>query len=85
MVTATGLGIKRVYIRHYRDNGSTVAYCEWSDGSRTEGHIRPQCHCVHGGQPSHFIGCDGAPFGEHMTALMNRAVRDGAPVSFEVW
>ena len=29
--------IKRAYVRHYSDNGQTVAYIEWSDGSRTEG------------------------------------------------
>ena len=84
-MTTTQTEIKRAYIRHYRDSDSTVAYCEWADGGRTEGHIRTQCGCVHGEQPSHFIGCNGAPFGEHMTALLARAVRDGAPVSFEVW
>ena len=29
--------IRRYYIRRYSDNGQTVAYVEWSDGSRTEG------------------------------------------------
>lgn len=27
----------RYYIRRYSDNEQTVAYVEWSDGSRTEG------------------------------------------------
>lgn len=31
------LTIKRAYIRHYSDNGQTLAYIEWNDGSRTEG------------------------------------------------
>lgn len=29
--------IKRVYTRHYHDNGQNCAYVEWQDGSRTEG------------------------------------------------
>lgn len=29
--------IARAYVREYRDSGHTVAYVEWSDGSRTEG------------------------------------------------
>lgn len=28
--------IKRIYTRRYRDNGQTVAYIDWDDGSRTE-------------------------------------------------
>lgn len=33
------LTITRAYVRRYRDNESTVAYVEWSDGSRTEGRL----------------------------------------------
>jgi hypothetical protein len=29
--------IVRAYVRHYSDNGQSLAYVEWSDGSRTEG------------------------------------------------
>ena len=28
--------IKRIYQRHYTDNGQTKIYVDWSDGSRTE-------------------------------------------------
>ncbi len=29
--------ITKAFIRHYSDNGQTVAYVEWKDGVRTEG------------------------------------------------
>jgi hypothetical protein len=32
-----GLKITAAYVRTYSDSGQTVAYVEWSDGSRTEG------------------------------------------------
>ncbi len=32
--------ITRAYVRHYNDNGETIAYVEWSDRSRTEGNLK---------------------------------------------
>jgi hypothetical protein len=70
--------ISRAYIRHYSDNRQTTAYVEWSDGSRTEGHAH-----ILGDKP----GGQGWLFtcGDHMTALLRRAERDGLPIEREIW
>ena len=70
--------ITRFYIRHYRDNGQTTAYCEWAGGGRTEGN---EHHC------DNFHECcrEDAHFGAHMTALARRAIRAGLTIETEVW
>lgn len=60
--------IKRVFIRHYTDNGSTKVYVEWANGSRTEGNV-----------------CGRKGLGAHMTALLERAKRQGLKVERETW
>lgn len=64
--------IKRVYTRHYRDNGSFKAYVEWGDGSRTEG----DAENYHG---------ELIPADPHMGGLFDRALREGLTVEREVW
>lgn len=66
------LTITKVYARHYRDNGQTRAYVEWSNGDRTEG-AAEKYHGV-------LI-----PKGEHMGALFDRAIREGLTVGREIW
>lgn len=68
--------IKRIFVRRYRDNGDTVAYVEWANGSRTEGRPamfsrRRQLYCF--------------TFGTHMHALFERAKRDGLHLERETW
>lgn len=69
--------ITRAYVRTYTDNGQTVAYVEWIDNKgksgRTEGGIHSDC-CV---REPHF--------GSHMTALLDRAKREGLQVEREQW
>ena len=74
-------GISRFYIRHYRDSGQTVAYCEWTDGARTEGQMTT--YHAEGG----FGDCClfDNKFGIHMTQLAMRAIRDGLTIETEVW
>jgi hypothetical protein len=69
--------IKRIYIRRYRDNGQTMAYCDWADGSRTE--ATAQHYYEH---PSYKF----APrFGVHMHQLFARAKREGLKLQRETW
>lgn len=68
--------IKRIYTRHYRDNGQLVAYVEWADGARTEGQADRSTNPRH---PTTFS------FGTHMHALFNRAKREGLTMQREVW
>lgn len=63
--------IKRIYTRHYRDNGQSMAYVEWQDGSRTEG-VVVDYHGVL------------VPESVHMGALFDRAIREGLQVQREV-
>lgn len=63
--------ITRAYVRRYRDNGDTVAYVEWTDGSRTEARLR-------------WFGLT-RRFGDHMHALFQRAKRDGLRLERETW
>lgn len=67
-----GNKIVRVYTRHYRDNDSTKAYVEWTDGSRTEG----EAEDYHGVL---------VPVGPHMGALFDRALANGLTIGREVW
>ncbi len=62
--------IVRAYTRRYTDSGQCKAYVEWSDGSRTEGEARSY---------------NQMPIGPHMTALFERAVRDGLKIERETW
>jgi hypothetical protein len=64
--------IKRAYTRHYRDNGTRVAYVEWQDGSRTEAPA-----VLYHGVP--------IPQGDHMGQLFDRAIREGLKIEHEVW
>ncbi len=68
--------ITRAYIRHYRDNGQTSAYVEWSDGSRTEGRVG-KCSCCGRGEAEDL--------GTHMQSLFDRAQRDGLTIERETW
>lgn len=61
--------ITRIYIRHYSDNGQTMAYVEWSDGSRTEGHVKDATGAL----------------GIHMQALFDRGIREGLTIERETW
>lgn len=76
MTKTTIARVTRFYIRHYRDNGSTVAYCEWIDSKgqrgRTEGDMSPALTVP-------------ARFGTHITCLGLRAIREGLTVQFEIW
>lgn len=67
----TASTIKRVYVRRYSDNGDTVAYVEWFDGSRTEARLR-------------WFGLT-RRFGDHMHALLKRAAREGLKLERETW
>lgn len=69
------VSIKRIYVRRYSDSGDIVAYCEWSDGSRTEGRLTYR-------ELSHRSGFT---FGQHMHALFNRARREGLHMEREYW
>lgn len=70
--------ITRIYVRRYRDNGQTVAYIDWSDGSRTEGTARPYIH-----PKRQHIGV--FSFGRHMHALFARGKREGLKLERETW
>lgn len=41
--------ITKMYVRHYRDNGQTTTYVEWSDGARTEGALWTMRHYIAAG------------------------------------
>lgn len=66
--------ITGAYVRHYGDNGQTTAYVEWVDGrgqrGRTEGPATLSTH---------------QPIGTHMTALFERAKREGVEPYFDMW
>lgn len=68
--------IRRIYVRRYRDNGQTVAYVEWSDGSRTESTLAT--FCARRGRVFRS-------FGEHMHALFAAAKRQGLSLQRETW
>ena len=80
--------IERFIIRHYRDNGQTMAYCHWSDRGRTSANIQP-CYDTRG-RPDTWSGphtlltctCHSVT---HMMALAQRAIRDGIAIETEVW
>lgn len=61
--------ITAAYVRHYTDNGQTKAYVEWLDShgrsGRTEGEADRRTR---------------KPIGAHMTALFDRARREGVTV-----
>jgi len=71
--------ITRTYVRRYRDNGQTTAYVEWVDhkgqAGRTEGAVRSRDNS----QPL------AAVYGDHMGALMARAICCGLTIEREVW
>lgn len=75
-MTAKANKISRVYVRHYSDNGQTMAYVDWADGSRTCGDLHYLDH------PHRTL----APtFGAHMHALFARAKREGLRLQRETW
>lgn len=61
--------LRKVYTRLYRDNGQLSAYAEWQDGARTCGQAVAPLE----------------PAGLHMTALFDRARREGITIKHEVW
>lgn len=69
--------ITRAYVRHYRDNNSTVAYVEWIDhrgaAGRTEGPVLTT------------NGTLAQVYGLHMGALMARAICHGVEVERQTW
>ena len=70
--------ITRIYVRRYRDNGQTVTYVDWSDGSRTEG----AADRVRQWRKPGYVVFD---FGQHMHALLARANREGLKLEHETW
>ena len=70
--------ITRAYVTRYWDSGQTTAYVEWIDQrgrpGRTEGKMGPCPHCERG----HAFS-----FGAPMTALLDRAVREGLTIERE--
>ncbi len=70
--------IKRIYVRRYTDNGQTVAYVDWADGSHTEGALK------YSANPRRALLSE-ASFGTHMHALFARAKRDGLRLERETW
>ena len=66
--------ITAAYVRHYSDNGQTTAYVEWINShgktGRTEGAADPRTR---------------TPIGAHMTALLDRAAREGVTIEQQIW
>ena len=75
--------ITKFYIREYSDNGQTKVYAEWIDHKgrpgRTEGDVGP-CSCC--GREAPYVEI---ALGTHMTALRDRAKREGVEIIFETW
>lgn len=69
--------ITRIYVRRFSDTGQVRACAEWSDGSRTEGHITT--HRIPR-RPFPFF-----TFGQHMHALFQRARREGLRLERETF
>lgn len=69
--------ITRAYVRHCRDNGQTTAYVEWVDHNgkvgRTESPVKANS------------GTLAAVYGDHMGALMARAICTGHEIERETW
>jgi hypothetical protein len=67
--------ITDVTFRHYRDNDSFKVCVSWKDrcgqSGRTEGNFFPEA--------------TDQPMGDHMTALVNRAGREGVTIHGETW
>ncbi len=59
---------KRIYVCRYMNNNSVVAYAEYRNGSRTEGHLHYEGDRRRGYHPA---------FGAHMHALFAAAKRQG--------
>lgn len=72
--------IKRVYTRHYTDNGQRTAYVDWADGSRTESTTQRFYQRMPLGKGVHLF-----TFGAHMHALFARAKREGLRMERETW
>lgn len=74
---ATIAKITDAYVRHYSDNGQTTAYVAWVDSKgrtgRTEGAVRAES------------GTLAQVYGEHMGALMARAICHGIEIRRERW
>lgn len=69
--------ITRAYVRHYRDNGQTTAYVEFTDHAgkwgRTEAPVLAD------------RGTLAQVYGLHMGALMARAICHGIEIERETW
>lgn len=70
--------ITAAYTRHYRDNGQTTAYVEWTDRRGKQGRTEGRVCSRDGDAPN-------TPAGPHMAALFARAKRDGVPITHEIW
>lgn len=72
--------ITKAYIRHYRDNGQTMAYVEWIDS-------RGQTGRTEGGVKIEMTGCNnrGETLKANMGALFARAAREGVKITRETW
>ncbi len=75
--------ITRAYVRTYRDNGQVTAYVEWVDHKgaigRTEAPVRLPNESASTGRKLAEV------FGDHMGALMARAICTGVAIDREVW
>lgn len=69
--------ITDAYVRHYSDNGQTKVYVNWVDHrgnlGRTEGDVRAA------------NGTLAQVYGEHMGALLARAICHGVEIRHERW
>lgn len=71
--------IIRAYVRHYRDNGQTTAYCEWVDHNGKAG--RTETPVLSTNPKDTLTVC----YGEHMGALFARAICHGIEIERETW
>ncbi len=70
--------ITKAYVRTYSDSNHTVAYVEWSDGSRSEAVLRILDLGPHYDRPR-------MTFGSHMHALFAAAKANGVKATRERW
>lgn len=69
--------ITRAYVRHYRDNDSRVAYVEFVDGKGKPGRLEAPVRAA--------TGTLAQVYGEHMGAIMARAICHGIEIERETW
>lgn len=69
--------ITRAYVRHYRDNGDRVAYVEFVDDKGKRGRLEAPVRAA--------TGTLAQVYGEHMGAVMARAICNGIKIERETW